>query len=341
MRLRILIMSVMAVLSSATATLSAKTIFSWAGDSVIDSRFTRLFDIDPEAESYSIEIVGLVKDSSLKKGEISLVWDYLTHATYAHATLKTKSGAISDPIVGRDNRYIDIRFQPDDEVSPLVIEDRKSDVFILKVTVEADDIDVEYDDGTGHTFALSKNRESYWKTGAETIDKEGFVKIGDERQFGIIANAPFTLRRITATVTPKAPTPKHFAWTRRSIDNYLANSTNPLEGYWQHLDYSADDAFARIAGKYTLAIIRRPDSKEYDIFYIDGAVTNAQQWSEGCLKGTLCPTQFIRNYALQWVTADAATLSDDCHASLDATSTILSLEFPLLKTTLRLARVPR
>ena len=339
MTVRLILLTIATVMAYATT--SAKTIASWVGDSVINKPFTRLFDINPDAESYSVEIVGLVKNSDLKKGEISLVWDYLNPENNAYVSLKAKNRANDDPIMGRNDRYLDFKFSPKEEPHSDVIKDRKSDVFVLKVTVSANAIGFEFDDGTGNLLSFSTGKEIFWKTGVETVDKEGFVKRGAERQFGIVANVPFTLRRITATVTPKSTTPKHFAWTRETIDSYLAKSTDPLEGYWKHLDYSTDDAYARIAGKYTLAIIRQPGSKEYNIIYIDGAATNTDLWSTGCLKGRLLPTQFVNHYNLEWYTADASLISEDINASLDTTSTILTLNFPLLKATLRLARVPR
>ena len=58
-------------------------------------------------------------------------------------------------------------------------------------------------------------------------------------------------------------------WTLDALDEYLSNSSDPMEGYWKYLDRDMEEKWLRIGGRYTLAVVRADDG--YDILYIDGA----------------------------------------------------------------------
>ena len=72
-----------------------------------------------------------------------------------------------------------------------------------------------------------------------------------------------------------------------------------------------------MGGDYTVAIVDNGDNG-FDIIYLSGAETNGRQWHTGLKKGQLIPTQF-------------ATIE---------TGEILRLDFPLLRTSIRLAKLP-
>lgn len=127
-------------------------------------------------------------------------------------------------------------------------------------------------------------------------------------------------------------------WTIQMLDSRFSMSADPLEGYWEHFDMQADYDHARPGGDYRLAIVRA-DTDAYNILYISGARTNAAAWSPCMLKGRLRFTPFADNYTLEWY--DAMQQPVDSAIGANATlenRSLLSLAFPRLGLTLRLAR---
>ena len=57
------------------------------------------------------------------------------------------------------------------------------------------------------------------------------------------------------------------------------------------------------------------------------------------LKGRLKPTIFLDHYDLEWVDSTFERMNRDIHAQL-TDGAILSLSFPLLKTTVRFSKMP-
>lgn len=126
-------------------------------------------------------------------------------------------------------------------------------------------------------------------------------------------------------------------WTADKLTEYLSQSEDEIEGYWRYLDRENDPAYARPGGRYLLALVGNGDG--YDIIYVDGAETRRDQWMPMMVKGRLKPTVFIDHYDLEWTDATFETIDRDIHASV-TDKTILTLSFPLLKTTLRFSKMP-
>ena len=136
--------------------------------------------------------------------------------------------------------------------------------------------------------------------------------------------------------------------TREDLDRRFATTTDPVEGYWRYFDRTNDPMFARLGGRYTLAVIRSKNQTEtegsypvttYDIVYIDGAQTKADDWSPMMLKGALRSTIFEGHYDMEWIDSTFETITDDISATITERS-LLTLNFPLLKTTIRFSKVP-
>ena len=136
--------------------------------------------------------------------------------------------------------------------------------------------------------------------------------------------------------------------TREELDRHFAASTDPVEGYWKYFDRSTDPMFARMGGRYTLAIIRNGEQADserslplatYDIIYIDGAQTMAHDWQPMMLKGSLRATIFDGQYDLTWIDSTFDTMTDDMNATVTDRA-LLTLSFPLLKSTLRFSKIP-
>lgn len=291
----------------------------WSGDTIINSGHKRLYDIDPNAKSVCFEIVGQATNRQLQKGAISVVWNYGGSEELSSASLWVSKNGYSDPLIDSRNTRLTISGISDDISLP----ERKATTFVLGITLERDSAQVDYIDD-GENLVTRK------------------VAVGNNvREIGFSSSTDFHLRRATLVNEPQPPHPEKSAWTRPELDDYLSKSTDPIEGYWRLLDYNIDDNLARIAGRYTVAIIRRLTSNDYDIIYIDGAVTNSTLWHPCDIKGRLFPTEFIRHFNLQWYAADAGIIATDTNASVDDTSMILTLNFPLLRSQIRFSRIPR
>lgn len=129
-------------------------------------------------------------------------------------------------------------------------------------------------------------------------------------------------------------------WTAERLAEYLAASDDPVEGYWRYLDRENDPQYARPGGRYLLAAVKSGEGDgSYDIIYIDGAETYRDQWQPMMLKGRLRPTIFLDHYDLEWTDSTFDTIDRDIHATV-TDSSIMTLSFPLLKTTLRFSKMP-
>lgn len=127
-------------------------------------------------------------------------------------------------------------------------------------------------------------------------------------------------------------------WTLHDIEDYLSSAShNGIEGFWKYLDRDNDERYCRLGGKYTVAIIKSGDG--YDILFIDGAQTNSPLWHAGMKKGHLTPTIFENHYDLTWFDATFRPASDECNATIEQNA-ILTLNFPLLKSSIRLSKMP-
>ncbi|MDE6611074.1 MAG: hypothetical protein K2K22_00770, partial [Muribaculaceae bacterium] len=62
------------------------------------------------------------------------------------------------------------------------------------------------------------------------------------------------------------------------------------------------------------------------------------QWKPLQLKGRLTPPVFERHFDRQWRTAHGKTLREDTSATLELDGTVLRLDFPLAKSSLRFRR---
>ncbi len=125
-------------------------------------------------------------------------------------------------------------------------------------------------------------------------------------------------------------------WTLDALDEYLAASIDPMEGYWKYLDRDMEDKWLRLGGRYTLAVVRADDG--YDLIYINGAQVKKSQWQPCMLKGHITRTQFTGNYDLCWIDATMEPISEDCYAAIE-NGVILTLNFPIYKSQVRFAKV--
>lgn len=127
-------------------------------------------------------------------------------------------------------------------------------------------------------------------------------------------------------------------WTAESLNARFRESSDPNEGFWRYLDRENDPQYARPGGRYLLAVVKNDNGEDYDIIYVDGAETFSSRWKTMMLKGRLRSTIFENHFDLEWIDATFEPIRRDIHASITGGS-ILTLSFPLLKTTLRFSKV--
>lgn len=128
------------------------------------------------------------------------------------------------------------------------------------------------------------------------------------------------------------------SWTIETLREYLGRAKAP-EGFYHYLDRLNDPRYCRMGGTYSLALVRNLDGG-FDIIYVGGAQTGAEKWETGMLKGRLEPTIFENHYDLIWFDAMMESLSAECSAEIEQNA-ILSLSFPLLKSSVRYSLRPQ
>lgn len=193
----------------------------------------------------------------------------------------------------------------------------------------------------------------------EITDKEIRILVGNRQliQVATIPSSPHNLAGSTAiivrgcvdfslVVTESSPDPRldvASSWTPEAIDAYFRSnpSAESPEGIWSYLDRNNNPDYARPGGEYRLAIVRSTDQPGFDIIYLSGATIGSDHWQPGMKKGHLSPTTFSGHYNLTWFDSTMQRIDSECSASLEASSTILRFDFPLLKSSMRFSLLPQ
>lgn len=119
------------------------------------------------------------------------------------------------------------------------------------------------------------------------------------------------------------------------LKDYMRRSTDIHEGFWTYLDRDMDHRRASLGGNYTLATVASESG--YDIVYINGS--DSKGWKSLMIKGHMHSTLFMHHFDLEWKDINGSTAGNEASASV-SDGAILSLSFPLLKTTVRFRKVP-
>ena len=125
-------------------------------------------------------------------------------------------------------------------------------------------------------------------------------------------------------------------WTQEALDAHLAQSTDPMEGYWKYLDRDMQDEWLRLGGRYTIAVVKAEDG--YDLIYMQGAEVKKSLWHPGMLKGHITKTAFTDNYDAMWIDATMEPFDKDVYSSIE-NGIILTLNFPVYRSQIRFAKV--
>lgn len=126
--------------------------------------------------------------------------------------------------------------------------------------------------------------------------------------------------------------------TAETIRSRLDSSSDPLEGYWQLLDYTVNDSMLQPGGHYVLAMISTPGGA-YKLLYISGADKNPGGWKPGDVKGILTPSPSAGTFSLKWIDAAHTPLPGEGTLQKE-TARLLQVSFPWLQSSLRLIKIP-
>lgn len=190
---------------------------------------------------------------------------------------------------------------------------------------------LENTQATGVTFLVG-NRSLKRIAGIEEAKNFKTLKL----MLALAPGASIDIKNIKLTEIP-LPGTSMPVLSLEEMQQRISESADPTEGYWQLLDQTMNESLLKVGGNYKIAITKRPDS-DYDITYIDGAVTNAIHWSEGMLKGRLSPTGIDATYNLTWIDPFGDTLSYMLKAQRESED-LLTLQFPYHESTIRFYRV--
>lgn len=123
-------------------------------------------------------------------------------------------------------------------------------------------------------------------------------------------------------------------WTDlQELDDYLAMSHDPMEGYWQTLDRSLDESLLKLGGDYRYALVKSEGG--YELVYLSGARVNGANWQPGMLKASLKPSGIEGIWDVTWHDAMHMPMSHELKAQTDPNGT-LTIQFPYQDSQLRL-----
>ena len=138
----------------------------------------------------------------------------------------------------------------------------------------------------------------------------------------------------------------------RSVEEIAESCRNESQaepvGMWQFLDRDTESSLAEPGGRYILAVVKHRAAEgasdtvepDYDIIYMGGGVANRSAWEPGMIKGHLWRTSFAGHYRAEWIDADMEPMDGETFADLTADGSILSVNFPLYRSTIRFERMP-
>lgn len=193
-------------------------------------------------------------------------------------------------------------------------------------------------------LSLSPQGDARWTVGGTALGAAGSLAMGEPRDDSFALFAQGSDLNVFSSRTSIIEDKREYAVTPFTDASFFPSGENNLfnpAGVWEFLDRDNDARWARLGGRYVLGV--RPcdnNTGEWDIIYLEGAVTNAGRWKPGMWKGRLSSTPFNNHFNLMWVDAAFEVMSrtDECSATLSDDGSIITLSFPLDRSTIRFYR---
>ena len=284
---------------------------------------------DVTATATAVELRGTPTNHKRPGCRYGIVWSYDTlRRNYYTATL-SPSGDDNDAVT--DSRHVNFEVTyHKQEGDSLMLNKRLTSGMDCERYTNTIGVDIDGDNGMAHIYAGGRNLMSIAEV---DMNRRGIPEMG------VMAVGRCEVEILMSEKQPDMTAALASEWNEHSLTEYMAgNGLKPEEGLWRYLDRSNDDRYCRMGGDYTVAIVDNGDNG-FDIIYLSGAETNGRQWHTGLKKGQLIPTQFAGHYNLVWYDATMRPLTEETSATIE-TGEILRLDFPLLRTSIRLAKLP-
>jgi hypothetical protein len=256
-----------------------------------------------------------------------LVFNYDEQGNYCAVVLSCDNSAPYDDITDERSMRVSLMQYQDGDVTEVA-----STTVSKGVSLE-DDLNTLCADVDERGVRISIGKEEL-----QTVLEASIVRPVGAVQVGYLVGpgSRVAIERAVLTIEREDQVAPSTLWTLEALDEYLANSIDPVEGYWRYLDRDMEEKWLRIGGRYTLAVVRTDDG--YDLIYIDGAQIKKSLWNPGMFKGHMVKTVFSGNYDLTWIDATMEPIGDDSYATIE-NGVILTFNFPVFKSQVRFDKV--
>lgn len=256
-----------------------------------------------------------------------LVFNYDEQGNYCAVVLSCDNSAPYDDITDERSMRVSLMQYQDGNVTEVA-----STTVSKGVSLE-DDLNTLCADVDERGVRISIGKEEL-----QTVLEASIVRPVGAVQVGYLVGpgSRVAIERAVLTIEREDQVAPSTLWTLEALDEYLANSIDPVEGYWRYLDRDMEEKWLRIGGRYTLAVVRTDDG--YDLIYIDGAQIKKSLWNPGMFKGHMVKTVFSGNYDLTWIDATMEPIGEDAYATIE-NGVILTFNFPVFKSQVRFAKV--
>ena len=256
-----------------------------------------------------------------------LVFNYDEQGNYCAVVLSCDNSAPYDDITDERSMRVSLMQYQDGDVTEVAY------TTVSKGVSLEDDLNTLCADVDERGVRISIGKEELQTVLEASIARPmGAVQVG----YLVGPGSRVAIERAVLTIEREDQVAPSTLWTLEALDEYLANSIDPVEGYWRYLDRDMEEKWLRIGGRYTLAVVRADDG--YDLIYIDGAQIKKSLWNPGMFKGHMVKTVFSGNYDLTWIDATMEPIGDDSYATIE-NGVILTFNFPVFKSQVRFAKV--
>lgn len=289
---------------------------------------TTFFDIDTNSDEFAIEVRASVVSNKDCRGEAnaswSVIWGYESQINYNFVRIKWGNTDYGDFL---DRRYVRLIIGRIENGNEFIYSSRCYESG-FNLGVGENSILIQSKDNEISVYAGNDKLKLIETIGVNVpVGKCGVASVG-ETQIAMV---------VIETEQDKASA-LHTIWTIDSINDYLSSSTDPIEGYWKYLDRDNNPEWAKLGGNYTIALVKEDNG--YLILYIDGAIVNQGNWQQFMLKGILKKTIFKNHFDLVWYDAMCDAIDYEIYAEISHNA-ILTLSFPLYKTSVRFSKIPK
>lgn len=220
-------------------------------------------------------------------------------------------------------------------------------------TAMGDSLLAESYSGYGRNLSYRFNHFSIRRNGEEWTLRGGSHNAGEILRFTLpspvcadslyleaCGKKPLTLRQLDCSADRSLAFDASLSpWSDTALlEEYLANSEDPMEGYWYLLDRTLEESLLKLGGDYRLACVRSEDG--YDLIYLEGARVMGRKWIPGMVKARLRSSGIDGVWNVGWTDATGMPMTHELKAQMDSPST-LTIYFPYQSSSLRFQQISK